>query len=176
MKATLKTVSKITNAIDSTLAAKRHEVAESQLRQYGAERDYAKTLNDVFKFNWFEFEASDTSDEGKVIKTEKKALYAELKAANHTNPSTVWARVKKYGEQERFPERFEKSESDTVEGEQGESGKDNANRSPMLRNIEELTTLYKFNMKQENLADKIVKANAHIMKALQELGVQVNML
>lgn len=171
-------VSKLTTAIESTLAVKRHEVAESQLRQYGAERDYSKTLNEVFSFNWFEFEASDTSDEAKAVKVEKKALYAELKQANHTNPSTVWARVRKYGEQERFPERFVKSESegDTIEGEQGESGKENSNRSPMLRNVEELTTLYKFNMKQENLADKVVKANEFIIKALEALGVQINML
>lgn len=179
MKANTQTkVSKLTTAIESTLAAKRHEVAESQLRQYGAERDYAKTLNEVFSFNWFEFEASDSSDEAKAVKVEKKALYGELKQANHTNPSTVWARVRKYGEQERYPERFVKGESDTdtVEGEQGESGKENANRSPMLRNVEELTTLYKFNMKQENLPDKIVKANGKIMEALEALGVQVNML
>jgi hypothetical protein len=43
------------------------------------------------------FEASDTSDDAKLVKVRKTALYAKLKAAEHTNPSTVWARIRKYG-------------------------------------------------------------------------------
>jgi hypothetical protein len=43
------------------------------------------------------FEASDTSDDAKTVKVRKTLLYAELKAAEHTNPSTVWARIRKYG-------------------------------------------------------------------------------
>jgi hypothetical protein len=37
----------------------------------------------------------------KLVKAEKTLLYTELKAADHTNPSTVWARIRKYGQEER---------------------------------------------------------------------------
>jgi hypothetical protein len=48
------------------------------------------------------FEASDTSDDAKTVKVEKTLLYTELKAAEHTNPSTVWARIRKYGAEDRY--------------------------------------------------------------------------
>ena len=80
-----------------SLEVLEQDVADSVVRAYGAERSYAKALNQVFKFDWFTFEASDTSDEAKQVKTRKNSLYARLKKAEHTNPSTVWARIRKYG-------------------------------------------------------------------------------
>ena len=43
----------------------------------------------------------------------------------------------------------------------------------MLRNVEELTALWKFNEKQADLPAKIVKAQAKIVEALAELGIDV---
>jgi hypothetical protein len=76
------------------------EVADSVVRQYGAERRYAQALNLLFPVgslstDWFAFEANDTSDDSKKVKARKDSLYAKLKKANHTNPSTVWARIRK---------------------------------------------------------------------------------
>ena len=75
-----------------SLSTLRKGVAEAVKRAYGAERSYAVALNALFPFEWFEIEASDTSENGKAVKAEKTLLYTELKAAEHTNPSTVWAR------------------------------------------------------------------------------------
>ena len=46
----------------------------------------------------------------------------------------------------------------------------------MLRNIEELTKLYKFNKSQTGLDPKIVKAQQKISEALIELGINLTML
>ncbi len=81
----------------------RANVADAVVRAYGAEREYAKALNAQFAgFDWFEVEANDVSDAAKPVHAEKKALYAVLKG-KHSNPSTVWARVRKYGAEESTP-------------------------------------------------------------------------
>jgi len=162
------------------LAALRANVAETVKRQYGAERDYAKALNAEFAFNWFDIEATDKSDTAKPVHAEKGELYKVLHAADHTNPSTVWARIRKYGSEEAklvgthgFPmPAYDEDGNPLVEGEQGESGASNK-RSPMLRNIEELSKLYMFNAKQESLDAKISKAQTFIASALAELGVDL---
>jgi hypothetical protein len=157
------------------LAVARVKVAEAVAGSYGAMRDYSKVLNDTFAFDWFDIEHTDTSDEAKVLKVEKTAFYGELKSRMHTNPSVVWGRVREFGRVERHGEPV-KSEGEQVEGEQGESGSENANRSPKLRNLEELTTLYKFNMRQDDLADDVAECNKFIIKALEALGVAINMV
>jgi len=163
------------------LAALRTAVAESVVRAYGAEREYAKALNAEFVFNWFDVEATDKSDTAKPVHAEKGELYKVLHAAKHSNPSTVWARIRKYGAEEAklvgthgFPMPAYDAEGNLItEGEQGESGGANNKRSPMLRNIEELSKLYMFNAKQESLDAKISKAQTFIASALAELGVDL---
>jgi len=162
------------------LAALRTAVADSVVRAYGAEREYAKALNAEFVFNWFDVEATDKSDTAKPVHAEKGELYKVLHAAKHSNPSTVWARIRKYGSEEAklvgthgFPMPAYDAEGNMItEGEQGESGANNA-RSPMLRNIEDLVALYKFNGRQEALDPKIIKAQVHIGAALQALGLDL---
>ena len=154
-----------------SLATLRTGVAEAVKRAYGAERNYAKALNQIFSFNWFDFEANDTSDEAKLVKAEKTLLYADLKAAEHTNPSTVWARIRKYGAEERYPAE------DTEGAEGGEAeGNGNNQRDPLTRNIEELMNLYKFNKRQDSLPAKIVEAQKGIAQALIALGVDLSMV
>ena len=63
-------------------------------------------------------------------------------------------------------------------GEGGEQGSDNAkhNRSPQLRNLEELTALFKFNRRQDSLSDELKQCQAYIAKALESLGVDIGMI
>lgn len=165
----------------ANLSALRKGVAESVVRAYGAEREYAKALNAEWGFAWFDIEATDKSDNAKIVKAEKSELYKELNAAEHSNPSTVWARIRKYGAEEAkkvgthgmpMP-AYDEAGNLITEAEQGESGKPHAKRSPMLRNIEELTDLWKFNAKQENLDPKVQSAQLHIGQALAALGVDL---
>ena len=156
-----------------TVESLRIGVAEAVKRAYGAERAYAKGLNQIFAFDWFVFEASDTSDDAKTVKVEKTLLYTELKAAEHTNPSTVWARIRKYGAEDRYPAETEGEGAEGAEGAEGDGG---TQRDVTTRNVEELIKLYKFNSKQDSLPAKVRQANDAIVMALKCLGVDVSMV
>jgi hypothetical protein len=168
------------------LVALRNNVAEAVGRQYGAVKLYAQALNQLavegkFPAKWYDIDRSDASEAGKVVKAEKQEFYKPMKAQGHSNPSTVWARVQADGKADAKAQGLF-GEVPSVEGSEGEgegegegSGASHA-RSPMLRNIEELTALWKFNGKQTGLDPKIVKAQQKISEALQALGVDLNML
>ena len=163
------------------LAALRTAVAETVKRQYGAEREYALALNAEFAFAWFDIEASDKSETAKPVHAEKSELYKVLHAAKHSNPSTVWARIRKYGSEEAslvgthgkpLP-AYDEEGNMITDLDSAESNGANNKRSPMLRNIEELSKLYMFNAKQESLDQKIFRAQTFIASALAELGVDL---
>jgi hypothetical protein len=157
------------------IATLRNEVAEAVVRQYGAERRYAVALNVMFGFDWFAVEATDTSEEAKPVHAEKKELYKALKEAKHSNPSTVWARIRKLGKEERYG-KVEDAKGDADEdGSEGESDSGACHeRSPMLRNIEELTALYKYNIRKDaEIPAQVRSAQVHIAKALEALGVKL---
>jgi hypothetical protein len=161
------------------LVALRNNVAEAQARQYGAVKEYAKGLNQSFDFAWFEVEATDQGEQGKAVKAEKAEFYKPMKQAGHSNPSTVWARVRAEGKADAKAQGLFGYTADVeAEGDGTEtegSGASHA-RSPMLRNIEELTKLYKFNKSQTGLDPKIIKAQQKISEALIELGINLTML
>ena len=151
-------------------------VAEATKRGYGATKEYAQGLNQVFDFAWYNIEASDQSEQGKAVKAEKAEFYKPMKQVGHANPSTVWARVRAEGKADAIAKGlFGEVAPQVVEGEGEGSGASHA-RSPMLRNIEELTALWKFNGKQTGLDPKIVKAQQKISEALICLGVDLNMI
>ena len=165
----------IVNGNTVALETLRKGVAEAVKRAYGAERDYAVALNALFTFEWFDIEANDTTEAAKPVHAEKKALYGELKAAAHSNPSTVWARIRKYGREERHGKPAEGGEGN-AEGGEGEGGAGNTPRDAVTRNVEELIALYKFNAKQESLPSKVSEAQKFIASALMALGVDLSMV
>ena len=150
----------------ATLQTLRLDVAEAGVRQYGAERRYAEALCDNLPAEWFMVEHNDKSAEAKPVHTEKAALFEVLKAANHTNPSTVWARVRKYA-QEHVYGKPEKTEGDS------ESVGARHARSPDLRLIEDLSALWKFLGRQQSLSDKQAQCKTHIGSALTAMGVDL---
>ena len=158
------------------LVSLRKAVADAVVRQYGAERKYAQALNLTFgSFDWFAVEANDTTDSSKPVHVEKKALFDVLKAAKHSNPSTVWARIRKLAREERYP---------VVKGEGGEGGEGEGegqgagsrNRGPLLRNVEDLSALYSFNKRQTELPEKVKAAQVHLVAALKALGVDIALI
>ena len=166
----MENVNKVVTAPVS-LDSLRQAVADAVVRAYGAERAYAVQLNSVFGFDWFEVEAADVNESAKPVHAEKGELYKVLKAAKHSNPSTVWARIRKYGREEKYPKA-------ATEGEGGEGGNSQAGttRSATLRNVEELSALYKFNARQESLPDAVKNAQTFIVSALRELGIDVSLI
>ena len=99
--------------------------AEAVGRAYGADRDYAKALNNLLAAKWYDEDADSITDLGKVVKAEKKLYFKALKAyaPNHSNPSTNWKRIRKYAREEieGKPVKDEGAEGEGGEGE-GEGG------------------------------------------------------
>ena len=145
----------------------RLAVADAVVRAYGAERSYAEALCNVLPAEWYLIEHNQKGDDAKLVHAEKKALFAVLNAAKHTNPSTVWARVRKYAQ-----EYIEgKPDATTTEGES--EGNARHTRSLNLRLIEELSALWKATKRADSLSDKERNAQTHIASALTALGVDL---
>ena len=145
----------------------RANVAEANVRAYGAEREYGIALCSVLPDEWYLVEHKDTSEQAKLVHAEKKALFDVLKKANHTNPSTVWARVRKYAQA-----HIEGDAKPAAEGE-GESNGAQPNRSLTLRFVEELTLLFKAGRRAESMSDKERAAHTYIGSALGALGIDL---
>jgi hypothetical protein len=158
-------MSTVTTVSTVTLEALRQGVADAVKRAYGAERDYAHKLCDVLPVEWYLVEHNDKGEDAKQVHAEKKALFKALNEAEHTNPSTVWARVRKYAQEhiEGTPEKTEGS-TDTSVGARH-------NRSLNLRLIEELSALFKACKNAESLSDREQDAQTYITSALISLGV-----
>ena len=157
-----------------SLETLRHAVAESVASSYGAMRKYAEALCSALPAEWYLVEHSDTSDNAKPVHAEKKALFAELKKAQHSNPSTIWARVRKYAQEyvEGVPEAAEGGAGDG----EGESVGKRETRSFGRRCIDELTLLYKAGRRTEGLSTKEQEALAKIGGALIALGLDLGNL
>ena len=141
---------------------------------YGANVEYAQLLNQKWGFDWFELKHTDTSDEGKAVKAEADKFRKGIKDW-HSNPSTAWKQIRDHARTDRYGKAV--VEGSEAEGSEAE-GSDNAkhNRSPVLRNLEELTVLFKFNRRQESLPDDLKACQGHIIKALESLGVDIGMI
>jgi hypothetical protein len=158
-------MSTVTTISTVSLESLRQGVADAVKRAYGAERDYAQKLCEVLPVEWYLVEHNDKGEDAKQVHAEKKALFKALNEAEHTNPSTVWARVRKYAQEhiEGTPEKTEGS-TDTSVGARH-------NRSLNLRLIEELSTLFKACKNAESLSDREQDAQTYITSALIALGV-----
>jgi hypothetical protein len=148
----------------------RHNVAVATESAYGAMRKYAEGLCSVLPAEWYLVEHNDSSDNAKPVHAEKKALFAELKAVNHSNPSTIWARVRKYAQEfvEGVPEQASAGEGESV-------GK-RETRSLELRLVEDLTALWKACGRAESLSDKQSQCKTHIGSALTAMGVDLSLI
>lgn len=153
-----------------SLSQARNACADAIVRGYGATRNYAKEMLCTFGMDWH------TQEESKEVKAEKAEFYAALKAGGHTNPSVVWARVKK----EAAKVVAEAEKANAPEGEEGEAestGGAKHTRSVQLRFVEELTALYKLGKREAgSLTDGQKRAHALVAGALAELGVDIAQL
>ena len=161
----------VTQVTEATVEILRTEVAEATGRAYGAERAYGVKLCSVLPEFWYKVEHQDKGDDAKKVHAEKKALFIELKKVEHTNPSTVWARVRKYAQEHAEP----KDPAD-VQAKDDADSKVGArqNRSLTLRLVQELVLLYKACKSADSLSDKERNAHTHVTSALIAMGVDVN--
>ena len=157
-----------------------NEMIEATRKEYGSHIRIAAKLNDLLPFAWYDVDPKEVSDNAKALDTHKKPLYAALRKAGHTNPSVPFGRMRDYGRNLRAglaPNGKSMADGSPLPNnvsEEGEGeGANPAKRSPMLRNVEELTALWKFNEKQADLPAKIADAQKHIVAALAALGIDV---
>lgn len=111
----------------------------SGLKTVGSsERRYAAMLTKLMP-GWHKLTEKDTSNESKALKAGPNAkLFEQLKAAGHSNPGTVWARLRKY--------EAEAVTAEGTEGTEGEGegeGEGNVKREIRARIREELAKLIK---------------------------------
>jgi len=163
--------------MDNALSEARQAVASAIVSTYGALGRYASMLNTLHSNNWFEVKHFDKSEEAQPINNEKKEFYKALRDANHTNPSVIWARVCAFGKAEKYGAIDAEEQTEGNEGnEEQTEGNDSEkapNRSPMLRNIEELVALWKFNNKNDALSPALCEVQDLLTKALKVLNVNI---
>jgi len=165
---------------NETLKSYRLTVAESVVGAYGALREYAQLLNNVFQSApraWYLVEAKETDASAQLIHAEKQQLFSALNTiaeartgAKHSNPSTIWARARKYAA-ESDPQAQNKG---VVEGEgSGETGQTQERRSLLLRTIEECTTLWKAYEREAQFLDDAAKARQlKLVELIEACGIK----
>jgi hypothetical protein len=163
----------MSNTIETLVVEARNKVITQYESTYGANVDYARILNSVWAgFDWFDLKHNDTSAEGKAVKAEGDLFRKGIKDW-HSNPSVAWKQIRDHARADRYGKPVVES---AVEGESDSEGDAKHNRSPELRNLEELIVLFKFNRRQESLSPKLQKVQGHIASALIEMGVDLNMI
>lgn len=160
----------ITQNTPLTLAELRQGVADAVVRAYGAEREYAIRLCSELPSQWYKVEHQDKGEDAKKVHAEKKELFKALNAAKHSNPSTVWARVRKYAQEHAEP-KATPAEGEATPAEASSVGT-RQTRSLNLRLIEELTTLYKACKNAEGKSTEVQNAEQKIAEALTALGIK----
>ena len=155
------------------VANARSKVVAQYESTYGANVTYAQVLNEQWaEFDWFDLKHNDTSAEGKAVKAEGDLFRKGIKDW-HSNPSVAWKQIRDHARADRYGKPTVDS---SVEGETESEGDAKHNRSPELRNLEELIVLFKFNRRQESLSPKLQKVQGYISSALIEMGVDLNMI
>ena len=180
------TVTSVSVPVD--LGNLRLAVAEALESSYGAQRVYGETLNSVLPKFWFDVEHNMTGETAKTTKIEKKALYDVLKSTKHSNPSVIWGRIRVYGREAyqlaetvarhatMTPEEITAELAATEAAKVAEAG--SRNKSPKVRNLDELVSLYKFNdrLPVASLTDDIVEVQKLIVLALKRLGYKFELI
>ena len=147
------------NQVAADLIEAGQQIATGHSTVGSSERRYAALMSAAFP-GWHLLTEKDDSNEAKLIKAGPKAkLFEQLKAAKHTNPSTVWSRLRKY------------AAAATVAAEGGESSQDAGKRTIEVRLIEELLKLTKAIDKEDHPSEKVRNARVLIGLALVKMGV-----
>lgn len=181
-------INQVIAAVADIVKAAREAAAEAAGRSYGAEREYARALNDALFPTWFKVEHNDKGAEAELVHAEKQAFFKLLHekhpSGKYPNTSVPWGRVRKYAQEELEADiRRQAAESGEAIPEGMEAGADSTGarhrRSLTLRFTENLTADYKAGKRAEKegtIQKREAAALVHIAAALGELGIDISAL
>ena len=184
----------ISESAAEILSMSRRNAAQALVGGYGALRQFAEDMNFAFAASdvyWYTIEAKDTGPFAQLVHAEKEALFAALHAAvqakyvienpgasketvakqKYSNPSTIWARARKYAAEQT-------QDNDTggggSEGEgSGETGQTQERRSLLLRTVEEATKLWKAYEREAQFLDDAAKARQlKLVELIEACGIK----
>lgn len=159
------------NVSPEQVSKARGAFVDSLSSNYGAGRVYAATLVGLLGTQWITMAHDHKGAEGDAMRAERDALYADLKAAGHSNPSVKWKQIKGYAAE------LTADPADADADAEGEGSGKKSTRSPQLRLIEDLTALHKMCKREaKTLTEPQRKAALHISAALADLGIDLNTL
>lgn len=157
------------------VALARRASAEAVGRAYGADREYSIALNNLLAAKWYDEGADSITDLGKLVKAEKKEYFACLKAyaPNHSNPSTNWARIRKYAKIEAEGAPVKGDNEGEGDGEGAEGG--DTRIAPLQdRLIGFMHSAYKAYHRDETPNQACRDSIGSIKRALLSLGMDVD--
>ena len=146
-------IARLTEAMNNFVVG----LTEIAKRTHGEAQRLADVLTTEFGAGWYD-RMDDKSDEGKLLRGFKKALFGKLNQAGHSNPSMQWKRVM---------EKAGKPEGTKAQDSEGTA------RPLDMRLVEEISKLVKAINKDDNASVNALKANKHLIDALQVFGVKV---
>ena len=165
------------NVSEVALSTLYSEMIDASQKTYGSHIKIAAKYNNLMPFAWYDMAPTEKSENAKTLKAHKAELYEAFRKAGHSNPSVPFKRICDYGR--NLANGLAPSGKTTIDGAPVEQSDESdgaapAPRSAMLRNVEELTALWKFNDKQGgDLPAKVKAAQVHIEAALKALGLDV---
>ena len=166
--------------IETNIVSLRIAAVESEVKNYGARREYANGINTIADgVAWYR----DGVALPKAVDAEKKEYYKALKAIGYSNPSNAWRMVKAYALENAlefglFGEVAPEVGEGEGEGEVAAESNTRETRSMTLRFVVELTLLHKAAEKKrtensEEYTTKVSAAHAKIIEALKCMGVEI---
>jgi len=95
------------------------DIADSHKKHYGSLVKFSALLVETFGAEWHAVKASDPTPNGVALREVKDKLFAQLKAAEHSNPAKVWLDLRGYAVRASTPAAVsgagaEQSEQDGV--------------------------------------------------------------
>lgn len=142
-------------------------IASAHKRGYGAMVAFAAALATQFGSDWHKVEAGDKTELSAAIAPIKAALFAQLKNAEHSNPSEVWKQLRAYGAREVVKVI---SGAAPEASQQDATRPDSHKRELSVRLLEDLLKLRKAIAAHDTVELRFTECDKHLALALKKLA------
>ena len=145
-------------------------IADSHKRHYGALIKFSALLVENFGADWHAVKASDPTPNGVKLREVKDKLFAQLKAAEHSNPAKVWLDLRGYAVRASAPAAVsgagaEQSEQDSV----APNATPTSEKTLEQKIADKLADIRKMISKQDIKSPAVKKCEQAILRAMMAL-------